>query len=699
VATGVQGAVNNVGCDLHFGYFPGKPELSVRAGLDEYRISRVARSADWIDVSYRTVAENAAFTSYRKQAEGQDSVAATVSFERHWAYDRPRQGTPPRVDDAKWQANPIDAFVLASMQANKLAPNPPADPATWLRRVTLDLTGLPPALAEIDAFVNDPSQGAREKVVDRLLASRHFGERWAQPWLDAARYGDSTGLHEDEIHATWPYRDWVVNALNDDMPFDRFTIEQLAGDMLPDASAKQRVATGFHRAAPFNTEGGTPKEARRAAQVIDRVNVTGTVWLGATMECAQCHDHKYDPITQQDYYAFFAIFNNTPDEMGPNVGPGRNRMAGPQLKVGSTSTFVMQEMKKGRQTRIYERGNYETPGGAVKARLLTPLHRSTKELPVNRLGLAQWLVDPANPLTARVTVNRWWAELFGAGLVPTVNDFGKTGQPPTHPELLDWLAVEFVDSGWKMKRMLKLMVLSQTYAQSAVVSELHAADPLNRWLSRTSRLRLPAEGIRDNALAIAGILSPAVGGPPAYPPQPADIWWIRDDKSPKYVESHGEDRYRRGLYTIWRRTYLHPSLAVFNAPGRDTCTVARERTNTPLQALTLLNDPIYTEAAFALARKLDGMTESDEARIAHVFRLATARAPESAESATLLALLKSRRERFRKDKVAAAKLVESVRGDLLAGVSPFDHDALVELAAWFHVANVILNLDEVITRG
>ena len=699
--TGVRGPVNNVGRDLYFGYFPKKPELSTRATLDEYRISSAARSADWIWATHQATAANSEFVDYRLPGRKPElSVAAAGVFARHWAYERPVRPALPEVSDTDWPKHPVDHFILAGLERNGLRPSPPADDVTWLRRVSLDLVGLPPTLDEIDAFLGDPSPGARKRVVDRLLKSRHFGERWAQPWLDLARYGDSTGIHEDEIRPSWAWRDWVIAALNEDMPFDQFTIEQLAGDLLPNPTLKQRIATGFHRAAPMMLEGGTPKEAARSAQVIDRVNVTGTVWLGATLECAQCHDHKSDPISQRDYFRLFAYFNNTPDEWGPNVGAGRSAMAGPKVSVGDTTSFVMSEMAKPRRTRIYERGEYEHPTESVRTGLPVALHKATRQLPPNRLGLARWIVDPANPLTARVTVNRWWMELFGAGLVGTVDDFGKMGKRPTHPQLLDWLAVDFVEKGWSFKQFLRTIVLSAAYAQSSRVDPgMLRSDPDNVYLGRAPRLRLTAEAVRDNALSIAGLLSPAIGGPPAYPPQPDDIWWIRDDKSPRYTTSKGESRYRRGLYTIWRRTFLHPSLAVFDAPDRVTCAFDRERSNTPLQALALLNDPIYLEAAFGFGRDLSTMTNlTPDARIAYAFRRATARRPMPAETRALAGFYRSRLARYEADTAAARKLVDAVRGELLAGVSPLDTRALANLAAWFHVASVLLNLDETITR-
>lgn len=602
-----------------------------------------------------------------------------------------------------WAQSPIDHFVLAKLDEQNLKPSESTDNATWLRRVSFDLIGLPPAIPELQDFLEDASPEAKAKVVDRLLKSPHFGERWARQWLDLARYGDSTGIHEDVVRPSWAWRDWVIQAFNSGMPFDQFTIEQLAGDLLPNATLQQKIATGFHRAAPFNTEGGTPKEARRTAQVLDRVTVTGTVWLGTTLECAQCHDHKFDPFSQEDFYSLYAYFNNTPDEMGKSIGPGRAAMAGPMLKVGGATTFVMQEMAKPRGTRIFERGNYETPGKAVQIGLPASLHAPAENLPKNRLGLAQWIVDPENPLTSRVIVNYWWSEIFGRGLVSTVTDFGTQGEAPSHPELLDWLAVELVESEWSMKHILKTIVLSSTYCQSSRIDpDALVADPNNIWLSRAPRLRLTAEAIRDNALAVAGVLSPSIGGPPVFPPQPEGIWWIRDSKSPVYKTSTGENRYRRTLYTIWRRTYLHPTLSNLDAPDRITCAAQRDRTNTPLQALTLLNDPIFLEASFGFARRLLRELPSDatfQERLDVAFQLSTSRKPTKEEAQFFQNFYKERLKRFASNSEAAHKLIESTRGDLHPGIPLIDDQSAAKLAAWFHVATVLLNLDETITKG
>ena len=632
-------------------------------------------------------------------------VAEGAKYDQHWAFKPPVRHSLPTLTGAQrsWAQNAVDHFVAAKQAEVGLTPSPEAGRATLLRRVSLDLTGLPPTPDQLAAFVADTEPQAYERAVDRLLQSPHYGERWGRHWLDLARYADSDGYLGDTLrnHA-WVWRDWAIDAINTDMPFDQFTIEQLAGDLLPNATLVQRVATGFHRAAPFNTEAGTPKEARRTYQVLDRVNVTGTVWLGATLECAQCHDHFYDPISQKEYYQLVAFFNNTPDEMGKSIGAGRAAMAGPTVKVGEASTFVMQEMQKKRTTQIFLRGNYETKGEKVLPKVPGFLHPPEQEAPDNRLGLAQWLVDPANPLTPRVTVNRWWTEIFGTGLVRTGADFGTQGEAPSHPDLLDWLAVDFVEQNWSMKKLLKQIVLSSTYAQSPRISpDNKTKDPQNLLLGRFPKLRLSAEAIRDNALRTGGLLTPALGGPPAYPPQPEGIWWIRDDKSPRYVTSTGEERYRRSLYTIWRRTYLHPTLSNFDAPNRVTCSADRERTNTPLQALTLMNDPIFLEAGFGLARRMFDRSKSNSIKdaIRFGFCLSTTRDPDQKETDALRGLHEKSLRKFSKDGDSAYKLLNSVRGELALGVSPLNASEVALLAAWFQVANVLLNLDETISKG
>ncbi|HTU17204.1 MAG TPA: PSD1 and planctomycete cytochrome C domain-containing protein [Gemmataceae bacterium] len=643
---------------------------------------------------------------------------------KHWAYIAPTQPALPTVRDRSWPRNAIDHFILARLEKEKLAPSPEADRAALLRRVSLDLIGLPPSPAEVDAFCADRSSGAYERLVDRLLASPQFGVRWARPWLDYARYADSHGFQRDDFRDLWPYRDWVVNALNADMPFDQFTIEQLAGDLLPGATEEQKIATGFNRSAPTNVEAGSEPEETRVNQVLDRVNTLATVWLGTTLQCVQCHDHKYDPFTMRDYYGLFAFFNNTAIEAeraNPKV-PGSIAFRGPVLTLSAignrlsaignrsktkaesrvpkaesrkpATTLVMQELPKTRMSSVFQRGSYLTPGEKVVPGVPAVLPRLDVPPPKrNRLALARWLVSRDNPLAARVTVNRWWMELFGHGLVRTPEDFGSRGEPPTHPELLDWLAVEFMDKGWSMKKLLRTIVLSATYRQSSrMAPELLARDDANLLYARGPRFRLEAEMIRDNALAIAGLLSLKQGGPPIRPYQPKGLWIKVGGQRYDYVVSPGEEKYRRGLYVVWKRSAPYPSFVSFDANSRMVCRVKRPRSNTPLQALTLLNDPVYVEAATAFARRIlrESPGDSVEDRIRYAFRAAVARTPRGDEVAILKRLFIKQR--------AVVRARSSSEGHSLVDASGSD-DTSAEFVAWYAVAAALLNLDETISKG
>jgi mono/diheme cytochrome c family protein len=977
-----------------------------------------------------------------------DGIGADVgSAGQHWAYIKPVRPALPDVRRRDWTRNPLDAFIVSRLEAGNLEPNPDAAPERLLRRVTFDLTGLPPRIEDVDAFLADDSPAAYEKAVDRLLASPRYGERWAVPWLDAARYADSNGYQRDGRREAWAWRDWVIRALNADVPFDRFTIEQIAGDLLPEATLEQRIATGFHRNTMANVEAGTDPEEEHVLAVIDRVNTTGTVWLGTTIECAQCHSHKYDPFSQREYYQLYAFFNNTASEIevkgsareftGPAVelplprsrrerrqnlaariekltreidtlserlaaeqpewergiaatpatgawqrlepleaaaeegtqlrpledgsllatgdfpdtdvyhvtartdlagitafrleiltdpslpggGPGRvepgnfilsefkvalasaerpgefspvelvsatadysqakwpvaeaidgNRKTGwaigkqfgqahhavfvsaspigsaaggvlrftldqqygntrtigrfqllattgdpdalgapadilklaalpeaarspkqkqrirdyflaqsPELKelrsklksletsrdaIQPDTTLVMQELSEPRATRMFHRGDFLSPRETVEPRTPRVLHplemnvarvsdprvhgsesRATTSGSPDRLALARWLVDEDNPLTARVTVNRHWAHLFGRGLVETLEDFGTQGERPTHPELLDWLAVEFgggaegresrvksrsadpvlstayaaqpadnaprtTDHGlrtqhhhraltthhslrpWSLKHLHRLLVTSAAYRQSARVSAalLHR-DPDNALYTRGPRHRLPAEFVRDNALAVAGLLSQKFQGPPVFPVQPPGVWNHVGRASNVWPTSAGDDLYRRGLYVYWRRTVPYPSFVNFDAPSREACTVERSRSNTPLQALTLLNDPAYFEAAVALAGRMLTEPPADATpaeRVEWAFRQAATRRPRPQEIEILVERFEAESSRYRQDGAAAGRLTGSQ--PLPAGIDR------AELAAWIHVANVLLNLDEVISR-
>ncbi|MFO0928610.1 MAG: PSD1 and planctomycete cytochrome C domain-containing protein [Gemmataceae bacterium] len=631
---------------------------------------------------------------------------------RHWAYVPPRRPVPPRSSTGV--TSPVDAFILDRLERERLVPAPEADRVTLLRRVSFDLIGLPPTPDEVEAFLRDRSPLAYERVVDRLLASPHFGERWARQWLDLARYADSHGFQRDDLRPIWPYRDWVIRALNADMPFDQFTVEQVAGDLLPGATLQQKIATGFHRCAPTNVEAGSDPEDTRVNQVFDRVNTTGTVWLGTTLDCAQCHDHKSDPFTQKDYYRLFAFFNNTfseADRTNPRV-PGSIRFLGPYMKLNGPGiveavgtslhnmqgpgtapmSLVMHELPRPRPTHVLLRGDLRSPGETVTAGIPAALHPLPGG-PATRLALARWLVDRRNPLVARVTVNRWWAELFGRGLVATPEDFGVKGEPPTHPELLDWLAVGFMEHGWSMKRTLRAIVTSAAYRRSSrMPPEQRMRDEANRFLARGPRFRLDAETIRDNALAVSGLLTPRFFGPPIRPYQPAGLWLKVGGEKSEYVVSRGDERNRRGVYVVWKRSTPYPSFATFDAPARQMCSCKRARTNTPLQALTLLNDPVYVEAAQAFARRVltERPTADFEVRARYAVRLCLGRDARPIEIELFRRLHDEQRKSSYDD---AAGTHEGLTGvELPPGIEA------AEFAAWCAVTTVLLNLDETITK-
>jgi hypothetical protein len=645
-------------------------------------------------------------------------IANGAPWASHWAYQAPERPDVPAVNARRYRArNPIDHFVTDRLQAEGLSMSQPAKREQLLRRVSLDLIGLPPSPADVQAYVDDPSPMALayEQAVNRLLASEHFGERWARPWLDLARYADSNGYQADQLRPSWAYRDWVIKALNANMPFDQFTIEQLAGDLLPKSTRDQKIATGFHRTVTCNVEAGVHAEENRVNQVVDRINTTSTVWLGSTLECAQCHDHKYDPFSTKDYYQLLAFFNSTvlEVEVPTKVSDVQNDFIGPYMNLATDSTndigphlvktykpqktLVMVELPAPRETRIMKRGNYLTTGDTVEPGVPQVLHPFDADLPRNRLGLAQWLVDRRNPLVARVTVNRWWAELFGQGLVTTPEDFGVQSEPSSHPELLDWLAVEFMESGWDMKHILKLMVTSEIYRQDSSVSPaLLEADPKNMFYARAPRFRLNAERIRDNALSISGLLSTEMYGLPTMPYQPPNTWRLVGRNPPKWEEQADDNRWRRAVYIVHRRAVPYPSMVNFDAPDRSTCTVKRMRTNTPLQALTLLNDPAYVEMALALADRVlrDAPGDDFASRIDYAVRLATGRGARKDEIRILGAALTRQSQALAETPGRGAEMVQAASKVYRPG-----HADLNELAAWLYIGNILLNLDEVVTKG
>lgn len=712
-------------------------------------------------------------------------IAEGAKFEEHWAFLPPVRPEVPEVPEVPEAGTPIDAFLKAKLRGTKLAPAPEAEPAKLLRRVSLDLVGLPPSEAELDAFLKDASPQAYEKVVDRLLASPHFGERMALPWLDAARYADSNGFQQDGDTFQWIWRDWVVKAFNDNMPFDQFTIEQLAGDLLPKPSQSQLIATAFNRNHLINGEGGAIPEEQRFNILFDRVDTTATNWLGLTLACAQCHDHKYDPMTQRDYYSLMAAFNNVSETGLAGRQSSRMRVSPPFLEVGSaeqkaeairlekaaaakkktldakradwlkhveveanrdkavqavydsvkgqskkehdnalkeyfeakvepklaaearkaeeasneyrndhTPKVMVMADDKPRPTHVLDRGEYLKPKEKVSFTVPAFLPALPKDAPKNRLGLAQWLVAPENPLTARVAVNRHWQTFFGTGLVKTSEDFGVQSEPPLHRELLDWLTVEFRESGWDVKKLVKLIVMNHAYRQSSKVTPQHLSeDPENRYLARFPRVRLPAMLLRDLALSASGLLDDRVGGKPVYIYQPDGIWEtlaITKERDFTYFQSHGKDLYRRSLYAFWRRTVGPANM--FDASSRQVCKVKPSVTNTPLHALTTLNDITWVEAARVLAEKALTATKVNDARFRLVFMRVLSRPPTEAELKTLNAMLGKQLKLYRGDAEAATKLLKVGEAPRNSKLNAAEH------AAWASVCLAVLNLDEALTR-
>jgi len=670
-------------------------------------------------------------------------IGEGAAYSSHWAYLPPVAVSPPKPKGAAWVRNPIDAFILDRLERQGLAPSPEANRRALIRRVSLGLTGLPPTPSEVEAFVRDQSADAYERLVDRLLASPAYGEQMASPWLDLARYADTHGGTVDTGREMWMYRDWVIRALNANMPFDRFTIEQLAGDLLPNSTVDQKIATGFLRNEAVQSE--ICKDELAASLLVDRVNTVASTWLGSTVGCAQCHDHKYDPVSQRDFYRLAAFFNTIirhldRDPRGNDrpvlrlptaeqeaqlqavrrqagefdrkkasglaaaigilpVGAEHRRFltASAAIEKQVVTAMVIADSPKLMETHVLIRGNFDRQGEKVDPGVPGFLPPLPTDRSPNRLDLARWLVAPNHPLTARVVVNRIWALHFGTSLVATREDFGSQGEPPTHPALLDWLAVKFVSSGWNVKQLHRLIVTSAAYRQSSAASEqLRAADPENRLYARGPRYRLRAETIRDSMLAIAGLLDRKMGGPGVRPYQPAGLWEaIRhtgDFTAQTYVQGHGADLYRRGVYLFWKRTLPHPSMTLLDAPTRAVCAARRPRTNTALQALLLLNDITAVECARSTALRMAREGGADlESRLRYGFLLCTARQPNSGELAALKKLYDAELERFREDPAAAAALLH-------VGESPSaeEFDA-AELAALSMAARVLLNLDETIS--
>ncbi len=640
-------------------------------------------------------------------------ITEGAKYEKHWAFVPPARPALPQVKQKDWGKNPIDTFILAKLESEGLAPSPEADKETLLRRVTLDLTGLPPTPEETDAFLADTSADAYGKQVDRLLASARFGERMASPWLDAARYADSHGYLHNSKRTMWPWRDWVIQAFNNDKPYDQFLTEQLAGDLLPDATEAQKLATGFNRNHPITVEGGTIAEEYLNEYACDRVQTVGTAMLGLSIGCCRCHDHKFDPLPTEDFYALKAYFNSSSEkhhenDMGPAFAP-LIAVASPLAPGGPKAhVMVMDELPKPKEAFILTRGQYDLPEKDHPVtrhppRVLNPLPAGA---PANRLGLAQWMTAKDNPLTARVAVNLWWAQLFGTGIVKTVDDFGLQGDYPSHPELLDWLACELRDGDgkttpWSIKHVWRTVVTSATYRQAAAARpDLLAKDSGNRWLGCFPRLRLGAETLRDQALYASGLLHEQLGGEPVYPYQPPGLWEERANgpnvNTYRYVPSKGTDLRRRSVYTFVNRTCPQPSAGLFDAPDRTFCQPHRTNTNTPLQALALLNDRQQLVCARALAeRSLKEATTTPE-RLTLLFRHGAGRRPSAETLKTLEAGLQTLLARYAGAPQDAAALLEEGASDSPAPAAKNANPA--ELAAWMLVANTVLNLDQTLVR-
>jgi len=758
-----------------------------------------------------------------------------ADWREHWAFLPPVEPELPLVKNQRWPRTPMDHFVLARLEQIGLKPSSDADRQTLIRRVTFDLTGLPPTLEEIDAFLADESPQAYEQLVNRLLQSPRFGEHMARFWLDVVRFGDSYGRHMDSMWDMWPYRDWVIKAFNSNKPYDEFITEQLAGDLLPDPTDEQLVATGFNRLHVTYGKGSVLPEEAFVNNVVDRVVTTGTALMGLTFECCRCHDHKYDPLTMKDFYSLFAYFNSIDGEpmfqrhempaeptltyVKPEAKsryakvharesevekeitalrtataesaeyadwlaeePGRQhddglldgyfkdhvakfgqleeQLASVQRDKGeiSCTTAIWKERKEPRTAYVLKRGEYDQQGASVERRAPPFLPPLPEGAPLNRLGLAQWLTTREHPLFARVAVNRFWQQVFGVGIVKTSDDFGSQGAAPSHPQLLDWLAVGFIEDGWDMKKLMKRIVLSATYRQTSRVrnaefgvrSEVgirsgefgvrnegetvregdsaldtptsaladsalrtphsvfptphstlrtpHSADPENRLLARGPRFRLDAEMLRDQALYISGLLVERLGGPSVKPPQPEGLWLAvsaaMSTGTQKFMQDVGSDKvHRRTLYTFIKRTAPPPQLAIMDAPSREYTCVRRERTNTPLQALLLLNDPQYFEAARALAeRVLSDANPSPQEDAATMWRVAVGRHADETELTELLDLYQSSLAHFENNTDEANKLLTVGERPPLANLP------IAQLAAWTTVGNLVLNLDETLTK-
>jgi len=639
-------------------------------------------------------------------------ISQGAKYEPHWAFVPPVKRSLPAIKDKEWPSNEIDYFVWEKMKENGLKPNAPASKVHLLKRLSLDLTGLPPDTRMLEEFVASDSPEAYAQIVDQLLADPAYGEKMAILWMDIARYSDSYGYQDDNVRTQWPYRDWAIHAFNSNLSYDKFITWQLAGDLLPNANKEQILATAFNRNHKYTEEGGVIDEEYRVEYVLDKTNTFSKAILGMTVECAQCHDHKYDPISQENYFQMYSFFNNTP-EKGYEGDVSQSKPAKtPILFIEREDTdqllnfinrqdtsrimvSVMDELDTLRPTYILDRGLYDAPTKQVSPATPPAIMAFPDSLPKNRLGLAQWTVSQENPLTARVFVNLIWQEIFGQGLVKTAGDFGMQGDMPTHPELLDWLAADFMENGWDIKRLVKFIVSSSTYRQSAIVErDKLEKDPENLYLSSAPRLRLNAENVRDLVLASSGLLVKEIGGPSVKPYQPDGLWEASTSGRGElaiYRQDKGEDLYRRGLYTFIKLTSPPPSLSIFDASNRDLCEVTRGRTNTPLQALAMLNDPLVLEASRVLATRLTAAHPDPDAAIEEAFKRIVCRFPDKNEISLLTAYYQEELDRFQSAPEDAVKV-------LSVGEFPMKEEKTAEIAALMHVVVALYNLEETITK-
>ncbi|MEM9328836.1 MAG: PSD1 and planctomycete cytochrome C domain-containing protein [Bacteroidota bacterium] len=638
-------------------------------------------------------------------------------YEKHWSYLPPEKSALPEVDDEEWVRNDIDQYVLHAMESAGLTPEPETSASKLLRRMSIDLTGLPPTKDEMDRFIEDQQMADYEGAINYYMSKPAYGEQMAREWLDVARYADSHGYQDDSYRTMWPWRDWVIHAFNENYSYDKFLTLQLAGDLMPDATKEHMLATGFNRNHPITQEGGVIDEEYRSTYVTDRTNTLGKGIMGLTLECAKCHDHKYDALSQKEYFSMYSFFNYV-DEKGlqmdavqaknrkyyadaPFISVEDEDLEGILSFVNKKDSLPLNVMVMNdsavKKTYVLSRGNYDQPTDEVGPTTPAAVLPFSEEYPRNRLGLAQWLVDEDNPLTARVYVNRLWAKLFGRGITTTTEDFGNQGALPTHPELLDWLAVEFVENDWDIKYLLKQMMLSATYRQSSVIRpEKKALDPENVYFARGPRFRLSAEEIRDYILTTSGLLNDEVGGPSVKPYQPPGLWEETNAGNNRgiltsYQPDSGQALYRRSLYTFWKRTLPPPTMTIFDAPNRDLCEVRRQKTNTPLQALALQNDEQVLEAARVLASNVSNEVDNEEEAIKYLFNSILIRDPSEEELDLMLDYQQSSKQKFSAGEEEAEQLLSVGQYEQTAE-DPEDAAALMM------VAQVLYNLDETITK-